>query len=108
MRMKGNQRVLLTIIALTAAGVPGKFDGEPEWNSSDEDVVRLEPVEGDTNSVWAYSVAEGTATVSFTADADLDEGETREIGADIDFTVVGDEVTVVEIRAGSPEDVPVG
>lgn len=106
MRLKPNQRVLLTIIALTAAGTPGQFDGEPEWSSSDEDVVHLEPVPGDPLSVWAYSRAPGSASVSFVADADLDEGEIREISADIDFTVVGEEVTVVEIQAGSPEDVP--
>lgn len=106
MQLKPNQRVLLSIIALTASGQPGKFDGEPEWTSTDEGVVHLEPVPGDPLSVWAYSGEEGNATVRFEADADLDEGETRLIAAELDFTVVGEEVVTVELRAGSPEDVP--
>jgi len=97
------QKVTLSVAFKTAAGNPAVVDGVPVWASSDPAIVSLE-VAADGMSAVATTVGPlGTVQVSVVADADLDEGETREVTGTLDIEVKASEAVTVGIAAGTPE-----
>lgn len=95
------QKVELALSPKTAAGNPAALDGAPVWTVSDEAVLELTvSADGLTASVAAKGL--GSAQVSVVADADLDEGETREISGVLDIVVVAAEAASLGISAGVP------
>jgi len=96
------QKVPLVLAPKTAAGNPAALDGAPVWTVSDETVLEL-TVSEDGLSASVAAKGLGSAQVSVVADADLDEGETREISGVLDIVVVAAEAASLGISAGVPE-----
>ena len=100
MRLTNEQRVLVTAIALTAAGNPAPIDGEVSFTTSDDGVASIERV--DANSAYVTAVAEGAAQITASFDADLGDGvRTIELSGAIE--VVPAEAERGEIQFGEPE-----
>ena len=72
-----------TVSFVDKNGRPANVDGVPEWASTNPGTFTVTPA-ADGLSATVECVAIGTSQVSCVADADLDEGETREL------TVLGD------------------
>lgn len=87
-------------------GSPATVDGVPIWASSDDTVLRPEPVsDGMTGSV--KPVAAGVARVVVTADADLGSGVVTITGVSEDITVTTGPLsmaTTIAITLGDPVD----
>ena len=96
------QKVPLVLAPKTAAGNPAALDGAPVWTVSDETVLEL-TVSEDGLSASVAAKGLGSAQVLVVADADLDEGETREISGVLDIVVVAAEAASLGISAGVPE-----
>lgn len=103
MRLTNEQRVLVTAIAMTAAGNPASIDGAVTFNSLDESVARIEPV--DATSAYVVAVAEGSSQIFASFDADLGEG-VRNIELSGVIEVVPAEAERGEIQFGTPELTP--
>lgn len=97
------QKCTLTIEPVTDKGRPAKVDGVPEWSTSNPSVASIEPA-ADGMSAVVIARGAGDTQISVTADADLDEGETREISAVLDVQVKSGEAVSVGIVAGVPEE----
>jgi hypothetical protein len=97
------QKSTLTIEPVTAKGRPALLDGVPEWSSSNPAVASIEPAVDGLSAVVVARGA-GETQISVTADADLDEGETREISGVLDVQVKAGEAVSVGIAAGTPEE----
>lgn len=97
------QKVALAIDARTAAGNPAKLDGAPVWTSSAPEIVSLQVAEDGLSAVATTVGPVGTSQISVMADADLDEGEFREIVALLDVEVVAAEAATLGISASTPE-----
>ena len=92
------QKVLVTLNPVTAAGNPATLDGAPVWSVVEGDCT-LE-VSADGLSCYLVSGAAGVVNqVSVTADADLDAGEVREISELIVYAVVAPEATALGLAA---------
>lgn len=97
------QKVSLALDAKTAAGNPAALDDVPSWSTSAPEIVSLD-VAADGLSAVATAVGPlGLAQISVTADADLDDGEVRELTALLDIQVVAAEASTLGIAAGAPE-----
>lgn len=97
------QKVGLNVSILTAAGNPATIDGDVIWESSNNDVARVEVDPENSQIATVFSGIPGVAQISARCDADLDEDEVREIFGNLDVTVIGAEATVIQIIAGEPE-----
>lgn len=97
------QKVRVEIDARTAAGNPATFDGDPIWESSNDEVAHVEVDPTDSRVAWVISGAVGTTQISVRCDADLDDNEVREIVGNLDVTVMNAEAQIVQIVAGEPE-----
>lgn len=90
------EKVLVTLAPVTAAGNPAPLDGTPTWTVSEGDCT----IEVSADGLSAYLVS-GSANVInqivITADADLDEGEVREISETIVYTVVPAEAAALGV-----------
>jgi len=103
MRLTNEQRVLITAIAVTAAGNPAPIDGAVTFTSSDETVARVDVV--DATSAYVTAVGPGASQVLASFDADLGEGvRTIELSGAIE--VVPAEAERGEIQFGEPELIP--
>jgi hypothetical protein len=92
------QKVLISLNPTTAAGNPATVDGAPVWSVIEGDCT-LE-VAADGLSCYLVSGAANIVNqVSVSADADLDEGEVREISELIVYAVVAPEATALGIAA---------
>lgn len=92
------QKVLISLNPTTAAGNPAIVDGAPVWSVIEGDCT-LE-VAADGLSCYLVSGAANIVNqVSVSADADLDEGEVREISELIVYAVVAPEATALGIAA---------
>lgn len=102
MRITTEQRVTVTVVPRTAAGREARIDGPVRFETSDPDalVARLE-VLSDT-SARLTAAGPGVLQVTATFDADLDEGEVREIMASGVLEVVAAEAEQGEIVFGEP------
>lgn len=77
MQINTEQKVLVTIRPLTAAGNPARIDGPVSFAASNPEVVRFEQV--DDTSAYVYGAAIGETEITATFDADLDAGEERNL-----------------------------
>lgn len=92
------QKVLITLNPVTAAGNPANLDGAPVWSVVEGDCT-LE-VAADGLSCYLISGAANVIShVSVTADADLDGGEVREISELIVYAVLAPEATALGLNA---------
>ena len=92
------QKVLISLNPVTAAGNPAVVDGAPVWSVIEGDCT-IE-VAADGLSCYLVSGAANVVNqVSVTADADLDRGEVREISELIVYAVVAPEATGLGISA---------
>lgn len=103
MILTDTQKVSCTLDPRNAKGNPAPLDGTPQWASSNPAVATVEPA-ADGLSAVVTAVAPGTTQISVTADADLDEGETREISGTLDIDVKAGEAVTLGITAGTPEE----
>lgn len=95
-RLTVTQQIEGTVIILDRRNNPAKVDGVPSWKSSDESVLTVE-VSEDGLTVTAQAVSEGTAVVTFEADADLGEGVKPLVGTE-DFQVLPAEAVSVALQ----------
>jgi hypothetical protein len=97
------QKVALSIEPRTAAGNPARVDGVPVWSVSNAEVLSLQVSEDGLSAVVTTAGPLGDSQVVVTADADMDEGEVREITGILDVTVVAAEAASLAVNAGTPE-----
>lgn len=103
MRLTTEQRTLLTVVALTAAGNPAAIDGDVSFSTSDESVARIDVI--DATNAYVTAVGPGAAQIFATFDADLGEGvRTIELSGAIE--VVPAEAERGELVFGEPELIP--
>ena len=95
------QKVKLTINAVTAANRVAPLDGVPTWSVSDSAVLSLD-VAPDGLSAYAISNGVGVSQVSVIADADLGAG-IRELATFIEIQVIAAEAVSLGFVAGTPE-----
>jgi len=100
--LTNEQQVTVSIDPKTAAGNPAPIDGDPVFVSSDPAVIAVFPT-GDPKTVLVKAAGLGVAQLQVSADADLDEGETRTITGAIDFNVDQAEASDLGFTAGEPE-----
>ena len=105
-RITTEQQVSVSVAPKTAAGRPAAIDGDVQFSSSDESVATVTST-GPTSAL-VKAVGPGVAQIVAAFDADLDEGEVREITASGAIEVVGAEAETAEITFGDPELSPLG
>lgn len=102
------QQVIVQVAYFDDRGNSARIDGEPTWSVSDPTVAEV--VVGADNPFVAVVKALGpigVAQVVVRADADLDEGEVRELIGTLDIEVVAGEAMVATVVAGVPSEQPV-
>lgn len=103
-RITTDQQVVVSVAPKTAKGKPAKIDGSVTFTSSDTGVATVTSIDALTATVVA--VAEGVAQITASFDADLDEGEVRNVEMSGALEVVAAEATTAEITFGEPTDQP--
>lgn len=98
--LKATQQVDLSINVTDKRGNPATVQN-PSFASSDEAVVSV--VDEGLTAVASAVGTPGTATVTFTGDADLGEGVSPITGV-LDVEVVAGDAAVVNITAGTPAE----
>lgn len=99
-QLTATQKVALSLSATDARGNPASVENV-EWVSNDETILRVEEDPDDELKAVAFAVGPvGTAQLQVTADADLDEGETREITGTETFEIVAGEAAIIVVSAG--------
>lgn len=105
------QYLPVTFKIVDGRGRPAPVEGTPVVASSDETVATCSEVTDAGDGSWDFSlnsVAEGTARIAVTADADLGAGISEIIGT-LDVEVTTDPRTAertIELTAGTPSDEP--
>jgi hypothetical protein len=98
-----SQKVELTIAPVTAAGNPAPVDGVPEWGSSDETVLTVEPA-ADGMTCEAITTGKlGSAQVNVSADVEMDDGVTMLTGT-LAIDVLAGQAVSLGVTAGTPEE----
>lgn len=92
------QKVLISLNPTTAAGNPATLDGAPVWSVIEGDCT-LEVAADGLTCYLVSGAANIVNQVSVSTDADLDEGEVREISELIVYAVVAPEATALGITA---------
>lgn len=95
------EKILVTLAPTTAAGNPATLDGEPTWTVTEGDATV--DVQAGGLSAYIVSGSVGASTVTVSADADLDEGEVRELSDTIAVNVVGAEAAGLGLTMGTAE-----
>jgi hypothetical protein len=103
MVLTDSQKVTVTIDPRNKKGNPAPVDGVPEWASSDPAVIAVQPSADGLSCVCVAGNA-GSAQVEVRADADMDEGEVRELIGTIAFDVHPGEAITLGMNAGAPEE----
>lgn len=99
--LTNEEKILVTLNPTTAAGNPAVLDGVPVWTVV-EGTATVEPA-SDGLSAYIVSGDVGASTVNIAADADLDEGEVREITDAIAVNVVAAEAAGLGLTMGTAE-----
>lgn len=96
-------QVLLKVEFLDAGGNHAKVDGDPRWSSSNPENCTVTVTPGNPYLATLLGVQPGEAQVIVEADADLDEGEERQIVCTMDVSIVAGEAVVGVISpSGEP------
>jgi hypothetical protein len=93
-----------TIVITNAAGNPAQVQGAPVWATSDATVLAVTAA-ADGMSASAPCVAQGTARLTVTADADLGAGVVTITGVSEDINVTTDpaqQASVITFSLGTP------
>lgn len=101
MRINTEQKVTVTVAPKTAGGNPAPIDGAVNFTSDNEAVARIEVI--DNLSANVVAVGPGAALITATFDADMDEGEDRNITATGAIEVVAAEAETAEIVFGEAQ-----
>ena len=94
------QKVLVTLAPVTAAGNPATLDGVPSWTVTSGDAT-VEPA-ADGLSCYLISGTVGNSVIEVSADADLGEGVSP-ITDTIDLAVVSAQASSLGLVVGTPE-----
>jgi hypothetical protein len=94
------EKILVSLNPVTAAGNPAQVDGTPAWSVVSGDAT-IEP-STDGLSCYLISGAVGNSQITVTADADLGEG-VREITDTVDLAVVSAEASQLGLSVGTAE-----
>lgn len=89
--------------AVDARGNPAAFQGVPEWQVSDENVLSVTPSPDGMSAVVKAVGLVSSAQVSVSVDADLGEG-VKPLVATLDVEVVAGEAVSLNISTGTPRD----
>jgi hypothetical protein len=90
-------------IAVTdARGNPAAIDGVPEWSTSEETVLTVEPAADGLSAVVRAAGTIGVGQVVVSLDADLGDG-VRPLTGVLDVSVVASEATAVGFAVTAPE-----
>lgn len=95
------EKILVTLAPTTAAGNPATLDGEPTWTVTEGDATL--DVQSGGLSAYLISGEPGASVITVTGDADLDEGEVRELSDVIALNVVAAEAASFGFTAGAAE-----
>lgn len=95
------QKVLVTVTPVTAAGKPAKLDGKPTWTVSVGDST-IQPADDGMSCELISSDTPGDTTIVVSADADLGAGVVTVSDA-VNLTVVGAMATSLGLTVGTPE-----
>lgn len=95
------QKIKVTVAPKTAAGNDATIDGAVNFSKIEGDAT-IEPIEGEPNSAYLVSGAEGNSVIEVSADADLGEG-VNTITDRIDLAVVPAAASALGITAGEAE-----
>lgn len=95
-----DEKILITLAPLTAAGNPASVDGVPTWQVVNGDATLAPATDG--MSCYLISGSVGNSVVTVEADADLGEGF-RSITDTIDLAVVSAEASSLGLIAGVAE-----
>jgi len=96
-------RVPYSLAFLDKDGDPAQVDGVPAAGTSDPAIATVEPAEGGMSG-YVNVIGEGSATVTFAADADLGAGVTQiQVAADI---LGYDPAVSVGVTLGAAEPIP--
>ena len=101
--MTDTQKVTCTIQPLNSKGNPAPVDGVPQWASTNPSIATVTPA-ADGLSAEVVAVGLGTTQINCVADADMDEGEVRELTAVLDVEIKASEAVTMGIAAGTPEE----
>jgi hypothetical protein len=103
-RITTEQQVTVSVAPKTLAGRPAAIDGDVAFTSSDELVATVTAT--GPLSALVKAVGPGVAQIVAKFDADLDDGEVREVTASGAIEVVAAEAETAEIVFGAPELTP--
>lgn len=95
------QKVLVTLNPVTAAGNPATVDGAPVWQVASGDAT-LEVQEGGMSAYLISGAADVTSKVMVSADADLGEG-VASLEDSIDLVVIPATASTLGLVSGTPE-----
>lgn len=101
-KLTDEQKVLVTLAAVTPKGKPVKVDGVPTWEVQSGD-SQVQPTPDGLSATIVSADAPGITVINVTADADLDEG-VRNITEVLNVTVVDPQASSLGISVGAPED----
>lgn len=106
-KLANDHTVALQVSYVDSKGNPAAVDGEVTWDTSNESIVAVQPVDQDSTMVKLMPGDQlGLAQISATADADLGDG-VREIITVMDVEIVAGEAVAGTIApVGEPE--PIG
>jgi hypothetical protein len=103
LKLTDSQKVTLTLDPRNAKGNSAALDGIPQWANSNPAVAALS-VSSDGLTATATALTPGSTQITVVADADLDEGELREITGTLDLEVQAGEAVSLGLIAGTPTE----
>lgn len=102
MKLPDDKTVAASVAFVGAKGNPAVVDGAPVWGTDRPDLLSVTAAEDGLSATIAPVGPLGTAQVTVTADADLDEGETRELVVLGSVEVIAGEAVAGVINFGEP------
>jgi hypothetical protein len=105
--ISNQEQVALTATFVNAAGKPAKINGNPSWSVDDPKLGGF--VAGDTplNAIFRPADdAEGVATVTVTADADVHGGAPEPVTAQLTIGITAPEATAATLTPSAPTAKP--
>ena len=103
------QKLPVSFKLVDGRGRPAPIDGTPAVVSSDETVASVSDLADAGNGSWSFnvnSVAEGTARIALTADADISSSVSEVVGT-LEVNITLDPRTAartIELTPGTPVD----